>query len=161
MRGVMGANTSVSSGGMADGTSNTILVGEIRAGVLPIDCRGTWAMSGGCPSALWAHGTAGDCNGPNSPSPEADDLQHCNDVQNAIGGKAALLRLGMGCADGSRPNYQQTARSMHEGGIFVCLADGSVRWINDFIQISPSGKLATWERLNASSDSQTISGSEF
>jgi prepilin-type N-terminal cleavage/methylation domain-containing protein len=29
LRGVMGANTSVSTGGIADGTSNTILVGEI------------------------------------------------------------------------------------------------------------------------------------
>ncbi len=161
LRGVMGANTSVNTGGIADGTSNTILVGEIRAGVVPIDCRGTWAMSGGCPSALWAHGTAGDCNGPNSPTPEADDLQHCSDVQNAVGGAEALMLMGMGCAAGSRANYQQTARSMHPGGIYVCLADGSVRWVNDFIEISPHGRLATWERLNASSDSQTLSAQEF
>ena len=39
LRGVMGANTSVSTGGIADGTSNTILVGEIRAGVVPIDAE--------------------------------------------------------------------------------------------------------------------------
>ncbi|MHC4179634.1 MAG: DUF1559 domain-containing protein [Planctomycetota bacterium] len=161
LRGVMGANTSVGSDGIKDGTSNTILVGEIRAGVVPIDCRGTWAMSGGCPSALWAHGTIGDAIGPNSLDPEADDLQHCDDVRAAVGGEEALARMGMGCPPGNRANYQQTARSMHEGGIFVCLADGSVRWINDFIQISPSGKLPAWERLNASSDSQTLSAQEF
>ena len=161
LRGVMGANTSVGSAGIKDGTSNTILVGEIRAGVVEIDCRGTWAMSGGCPSSLWAHGTVGDAIGPNSLHPGADDVQHCSDIRAAVGGEEALARMGMGCPSGNRPNYQQTARSMHEGGIFVCLADGSVRWINDFIEISPSGRLPAWERLNASSDSQTLSGSEF
>ena len=161
LRGVMGANTSVGTDGIKDGTSNTILVGEIRAGVVPIDCRGTWAMSGGCPSALWAHGTAGDCNGPNTPSPGADDVQNCSDIQAAVGGADQLARMGMGCPSGARANYQQTARSMHPGGIYVCLADGSVRWVNDFIEISPHGKLATWERLNASSDSQTLSAQEF
>jgi hypothetical protein len=50
---------------------------------------------------------------------------------------------------------------MHAGGIFVCLADGSVRWVNDFIEIDPSGRMATWERLNASSDSQILSAQEF
>lgn len=161
LRGVMGANTSVGTAGIVDGTSNTILVGEIRAGVVPIDCRGTWAMSGGCPSALWAHGTAGDCNGPNTPSPGADDVQNCSDIHAAVGGEMALAAMGMGCPGGNRANYQQTARSMHDGGIHVCLADGSVRWINDFIGITQSGRLATWERLNASADSQTLSAQEF
>ena len=161
MRGVMGANSSVGADGIKDGTSNTILIGEIRAGVVPIDCRGTWAMSGGCPSSLWAHGTAGDCNGPNSTALGADDLQHCNEVRAAVGGAEALARMGMPCPSGSRPNYQQTARSMHDGGIYVGLADGSVRWINNFVEISPHGKLAAWERLNASSDSQVLSANEF
>ena len=50
VRGVMGANASMSSDRITDGTSNTILLGEIRAGITSFDCRGIWAMSGG-PSA--------------------------------------------------------------------------------------------------------------
>ena len=47
IRGIMGANASVSIDGITDGASNTILLGEIRAGITSYDCRGIWAMSGG------------------------------------------------------------------------------------------------------------------
>ncbi|HEV3416536.1 MAG TPA: DUF1559 domain-containing protein, partial [Pirellulales bacterium] len=56
VRGVMGANVSLRIDDIKDGASNTILVGEIRAGMVPFDTRGIWAMGGGSPSALWAHG---------------------------------------------------------------------------------------------------------
>jgi prepilin-type N-terminal cleavage/methylation domain-containing protein len=48
-RGVMGANTSLRIDDIRDGATNTILVAEIRAGLIPQDTRGVWAMSGGCP----------------------------------------------------------------------------------------------------------------
>src|SRR5688572_31859562 len=40
MRGVMGANCSVKLGEIKDGTSSTIAVAELRAGVTPFDPRG-------------------------------------------------------------------------------------------------------------------------
>ncbi len=173
--GVMGANISLNIEGIKDGTSNTLMLGEIRAGLTSYDCRGVWAMSGACASALWAHGTGGDDNGPNGNQPRADDLISCSDVQSAIGGssgggsggEAALQNMGMACYYGDVPNWQQTARSMHGGGVNVALCDGSVRWINDYIDIS-SGNISAspptfsvWDRLNLSKDGQPLNGSMY
>ncbi len=82
--GVMGANVSLRIDDIKDGASNTILLGELRAGVLPQDPRGIWAMSGACPSALWGHGYYGDDNGPNCTSLYADDPCSCSDVWAAL-----------------------------------------------------------------------------
>jgi len=164
-RGVMGANSSVSIAEIRDGTSNTILLGEIRAGVVAFDPRGVWAMSGGCPSALWAHGYIGDANGPNCPNISADDVNGGEYVHEAVGGAAVLAAMGMGCC-GHRPNYQQAARSLHLGGVHVCTADGSVHFVNDFVELGWYGSatsyhLGVWDRLNLSADTLPISADAF
>jgi len=162
IRGVMGANTSVSIDEIRDGTSQTILVGEIRAGVVPIDPRGVWAMSGGCPSALWSHGYIGDANGPNAPYLNADDTNGCSDTRSAVGGAERLAQMGMPCAEGSRPNYQQAARSMHPGGIHAAMADGSVHFISDYVQTGTSQtNLGVWDRLNLSADGLPMSAGSY
>ena len=51
----MGANASLRIEDIRDGSSNTILLGEVRAGITSFDTRGVWAMSGDS-TALWAHG---------------------------------------------------------------------------------------------------------
>jgi prepilin-type N-terminal cleavage/methylation domain-containing protein/prepilin-type processing-associated H-X9-DG protein len=169
--GVMGANMSLSMEGIKDGSSNTLLLAEIRAGITSYDSRGVWAMSGACPSALWAHGTYGDDNGPDSNQPKADDCLACGDIKNAVGGSAALAKMGMACSEDNGPscwpNWQQTARSMHSGGVNAALADGSVRWINDYVDIS-SGNInnspptySVWDRLNLSNDGQPLDSSKF
>jgi prepilin-type N-terminal cleavage/methylation domain-containing protein/prepilin-type processing-associated H-X9-DG protein len=160
--GVMGANIALRITDIKDGTSQTILLGEIRAGVTAFDCRGVWAMSGGCASALWAHGYNGDDNGPNSASLRADDVQACTAIQGAVGGDVKLAKLGMPCSDGNWPNWQQTVRSMHAGGGNCCFADGSVRWIDDFIDTgSSSTALGVWDRLNLSNDGRSVSGKSY
>ena len=45
------------------------------------------------------------------------------------------MRLGMPCWSGDGADFQQAARSMHSGGLFVCMCDGSVQWISDFIEV--------------------------
>jgi prepilin-type N-terminal cleavage/methylation domain-containing protein/prepilin-type processing-associated H-X9-DG protein len=172
--GVMGANVSFRITDIHDGTSNTILLGEIRAGVTSFDTRGTWAMTGGS-SALWCHGYFQDDNGPNAPNDQADDCRACCEVETTLGGcgaggpgAQALMRMGMPCYEGDGADRQQTARSMHSQGANFCLCDGSVHYITDFIELDYLDKLntnpthlAVWDKLNLSNDGQTFSSSQY
>ena len=165
-RGVMGANDSLRIDDIKDGASNTILVGELRAGVTSFDCRGVWAMSGACPSALWAHGYITDDNGPNCNQTNSDDVMTCTDILAAVGGsptnQANLITLGMSCWTGNTQNVQQGARSMHGAGVYTCFADGSVHFISDFIQLgTSSSSLGVWDKLNLSNDGYPIDASSF
>ncbi len=164
LRGVMGANTALRIPEIRDGTSNTILLGEIRAGLYTGDQRGTWAMSGGA-SALWAHGShAGDGNGPNSPGLGGDNITACDAVTAAVGYNT-MVSERMTCYDIGW-NNQQSPRSMHQNGVHVCLCDGSVQWISDFIDIVGNVYVtppvfSVWDRLNVSADGAPASASAF
>jgi prepilin-type N-terminal cleavage/methylation domain-containing protein/prepilin-type processing-associated H-X9-DG protein len=168
LRGVMGANSAMRIDDIKDGASNTILVAEIRAGMMPSDPRGVWAMGGG-PSALWGCGYAlGTDNGPNSATGTGDGILSCTDAQNALGSAKNLISQGMGCST-AQANWQQTARSLHPGGVNVCLADGSARFISDQIQLGSPGtvnasnptNLGVWDKLMLSNDGMPIDASQF
>jgi prepilin-type processing-associated H-X9-DG protein len=172
-QGVMGANVALGIKQIRDGTSKTILVAEIRAGLTAFDTRGTWAMSGACPSSLWGHGYLFDANGPNDSEANGDDPRTCQEVENALGGQNNVLRMGMSCWNGDNPDVQQGARSTHRSGVNVCLADGSVRFVSDFVQrgtMPPTGNLppkqlypylGVWDKLNLSNDGDTITTTQF
>jgi prepilin-type N-terminal cleavage/methylation domain-containing protein len=136
--GVMGANASIGFKEMHDGATQTIMVAEIRAGVTEFDSRGVWAMAGACTNSLWAHGYCGDDWG-------------------------EVARLGMSCSGADWPNVQQTARSCHLDGVYSCLADGNVRWLSDYIDVSVNnpGYLSVWDRLMLSADGKSISANQF
>ncbi len=165
VQGVMGANDSLRVEDIKDGASSTMLVLELRAGLIPQDTRGIWAMSGGCPSACWAHGYTSDANGPNCMQTLGDDPRACGEIQTAAGGATALIALGMSCWNGSGPDWQQGSRSLHNSGVTVCFADGSVHFINDLVQRgtggSPPACLGVWDKLNLSNDNQPIDSSTF
>ena len=169
-RGVMGCNASVTIGQITDGTSNTIMVAEVRAGLSPLDRRGTWAMGIVGSSVLFGHGMTDD-HGPNNCVAAADDLLECGELQTAVGNET-LTRKCMGCCVCNVSN-QATARSMHPGGVFVAMCDASVRFISDYVERSSAWdyegsypppdatNFLVWERLNASADGFQIDGSKF
>ncbi len=173
-RGIMGANVSLSVAQIRDGTSNTILLGELRAGISTNDRRGAWALSGPGSSSLWGH-ASDDCPRPNASEIGSDNLLDCDAIAASAGGVESLASQGMGCCTGAS-NTQGGLRSTHTGGVTICLADGSVRFINDMIEttVSPwywQDSLTTfstnpdnfkvWQRLNASCDGLPVDGSKF
>jgi len=157
-RGIMAANHSIGMAEIRDGSTNTILVAEIRSGYTEYDTRGTWAMAGAGASTLYDCGTlnGGYDAGPNAISTDTttgpDQIRNCSQLLAAftINGLDANK---MGCATG--PNARQTARSMHVGGVHVGLADGTTHWINDNIDSN------IWNNLICSADGNTIPAGSF
>ena len=122
--GIGGANQIVRMRDVKDGTSKTVAVDELRAGLNPHDLRGSWAMPG------LSAGTAAmfnDASAPNSKEPNSDDMENC-----AVAGLAGNPTSGMGCFDGPTTS-QMTARSLHRGGLHLLFVDGSVRFVSDSI----------------------------
>lgn len=90
-RGVMGLNVGLSIAQITDGTSHTMLIGELRAGINDRDPRGTWALGAHGSSSLWGHGTDNDI-GPNSCTPGGDGIMACAGIKAAAGGKIHYWR---------------------------------------------------------------------
>lgn len=148
-RGVMGLNISLKLAQITDGTSKTILIGEIRAGITERDSRGVWALGHAGPSLLARFGSAGDDNGPNVCYPYADD------VLADVCGTAAARNECMACSSLGAAD-QNTARSSHKGGVHIGMCDGSVQFISDDIETSGvDGEWGTpWDYLICSGDAE-------
>jgi prepilin-type N-terminal cleavage/methylation domain-containing protein/prepilin-type processing-associated H-X9-DG protein len=119
-----------------DGTSNTIMMNELRIGVNVNDRRGVWAL-GSVGSSVTSAQAVGDDIRPNYPNSCADDIQQAPDRP----------EIGLGNWT-SCPSQQATARSKHSGGVNAGLADGSVRFVRDTVP------QATWYYMNSRNDGQ-------
>jgi prepilin-type processing-associated H-X9-DG protein len=164
IRGVMGVNVALGIKDITDGTSSTMLVGELRAGATESDRRGVWALNGPGASSLWAHG-ASNAIGPNDCREGSDSITNCSRAQADAGGKEAMDLDCMPC-DGIDGNIQGGVRSMHQGGAMICFADGSVHFVSDFVDKGTSWDVDptqyhVWQRLVASGDEQVVDGSQF
>jgi hypothetical protein len=169
-RGIMGGNLSLSIKQIEDGTSNTVIVAELRAGITAGDRRGIWAMGAAGASSIWGHSTD-DCLGPNWCVPSSDNIWGGNEVVQELGSDNLAAQC-MGT--GSQSSSQAGPRSMHPGGVHVCLADASVTFITDSIQTHapewnfvyrdpPTEYLdyAAWEKLTCAQDGGIVDRSEF
>jgi Protein of unknown function (DUF1559) len=146
---VMSSNFGCKITDITDGTSQTAMVAELRAGLSPIDPRGVWAM--GFPGASIVNGGRGAYN----PTPNnllggisadgGDELQ-----DGSLYCSPQTAALGMGCTTSGTLMTSAMSRSLHTGGVVCCNGDGSVRFIkNSISQIS-------WVRLLSKSDGQVL-----
>jgi prepilin-type N-terminal cleavage/methylation domain-containing protein/prepilin-type processing-associated H-X9-DG protein len=129
---------------ITDGTSNTLMLAEIRQGQASgtdLDFRGlTW----------WAEGSGFTTyRTPNSP-----DVDHIANGSGAPGCvPPAQNPLNAPCQAHPKPDPNWNAfaaRSRHTGGVNVTLCDGSVRFVSDTIA------WATWQALGTSRGNEVI-----
>ena len=135
----MSANSSAALNQITDGTSSTVLIDELRVGTVASDLRGTWAM-GQVGASICAGAGRRDCPGPNQGQVGFDDIMNCyNDPKNS-----------MGCYWGAN-SYQVTTKSFHPGGVNLCLADGSVRFVVNSITVG------AYQLMHSRDDGQVFS----
>lgn len=142
---VMAINYGAAFRDITDGLSSTIMFAEVRAGVSSDDPRGTWAMGVGGASVVAAN-SIGDSTGPNDGLAESDDIEQCTQFWTPDLGP----REGMGCSQGDHPNWQAQSRSMHPAGVNIALSDGSVRMVNDSLDMQ------VWFDLNSAQDGAVV-----
>ena len=136
-----------------DGTSNTMLIGEVRVGLTDKDRRGVWAMGASVASMMTWHGFGGDANGPNAANDSSDDIHGCSTLVSQVT-YAVLRQKKMTCWTPC-PSWQAVPRSVHSGGgVQICLVDGSVHWVSNTIHTTGAwgGCCGVWDRLVGSQD---------
>jgi prepilin-type processing-associated H-X9-DG protein len=159
MRGVMGPNASVTMKQITDGTSKTIMLGEIRAGLNETDGRGIWAFGHAGASLVARYGGGGDDDGPNSAYSNGDDVPSpgLGDAAGVCVARTNSISLGEGTSSSGGSNYDQaTIRSKHPGGVHIAYADGRVDFLSDDIETtgcySGSSCCTAWDYLILSAD---------
>jgi prepilin-type N-terminal cleavage/methylation domain-containing protein/prepilin-type processing-associated H-X9-DG protein len=169
LQGVSGINESLSIRQITDGTSQTILLGELRIGLDPVDPRGVWALG------LYGSSVHGDhasnwISGVNDCTPGSDDVWRANEIVSSVGA-ATLASECMSVFSGGQYSNQSVVRSPHPGGAFCAFVDGHVQFISDYVEGGAfigswqpveynknfPDSFLTWQRLVLSSDSLFIS----
>jgi prepilin-type N-terminal cleavage/methylation domain-containing protein/prepilin-type processing-associated H-X9-DG protein len=126
-----------------DGSSNTIMLGEVRAGTVASDPRGVWIL-GHPGSSVISDYAVGDDLTINASNNGADDVQNCT----------SDLATGMGCWQSCLSN-QATLRSRHTNGANVAFADGSVRFLTN--SLAPQ----TYYQLGSSNDGLPLPSNSY
>ncbi len=131
--GLSGLNISFRMRDFPHGTTQFAALDEIRAGIDPLDPRGTWALGMAGASITVRHGifTFPSSGPPNNLAPQGDQLDSCSAIV-AKYGMDRLLELGMPCQQNiPAANSQATSRSMHPAGVHVLLLDGSAQYVSE------------------------------
>ena len=162
-RGVMGPLVSTRIADITDGTSQTLVLSEVRVGLNRYDSRGVWASGRAGASVLaghgWHLGMIGSANGPNNCDSDSDDLFGCGYALQA-GSLEQFAAECMTCKITSAVGGQAGARSQHPGGVNAAFCDGSVHWISDTIETSIRC-CSVWDRLILSRDGFPIDANDF
>jgi prepilin-type N-terminal cleavage/methylation domain-containing protein/prepilin-type processing-associated H-X9-DG protein len=143
---VMSGNYGAKIQAILDGTSNTLMVAELRSGISPLDPRGTWAL--GFPSASIVNAGRASYN----PTPnnllgdsgsDGDEIENCYKFW--FVGIGSLQ--GMGCIN-SKGSIMTSgmSRSLHSGGVNAVFCDGHVQFL------SQGMSEYTWGLLSSKAD---------
>lgn len=170
INGVSGINESQSMRQITDGTSQTILLAELRIGLDAVDSRGVWALG------LFGSSVHGDhasnwISGVNDCTPGSDDVWRAREIVSAVGA-STLASDCMSVFENSQYSNQSAVRSVHPGGAFCAFVDGHVQFVSDFVEGGAfigswqpveykknfPDSFLTWQRLVLSSDSLPING---
>jgi prepilin-type processing-associated H-X9-DG protein len=168
MQGVADVNESISIRQITDGTSQTILLGELRVGVDSVDPRGVWAL-GLIGSSVHADHASNWVSGINDCTPGGDDLWRANELVQRVGAETLEGECMSVFSTGQYSN-QSVVRSNHPGGAFCAFVDGHVSLISEYVEggafvgsWQPVGyknnypdSFLTWQRLVLSSDSLVL-----
>lgn len=147
--GVLGANTKIRFRDIVDGTSNQMMVGEIR----------------------WLYQGVGSTNNSWYGSVATGNASRCDQLNEDQGGPFRHLRATRQPPNTSVGNRHRAFASFHRGGVQMCMADGGVRFISENINhtnyghnaANPYGTAAnnfndygTWQRLASRADGKTL-----
>lgn len=152
--GLAGINKTFSLDDFSNGQSTMVALEEIRAGIHPLDSRGSWALGQIGASITWAHGVNGDDFGPNNQWDRADDILGCGTLHEILG-PDKIQQEEMPCVHYGDANNQATARSKHSGGVNVSFLDESIRFISN--DVDPG----LWHVMHSRETPQDILNSEF
>jgi prepilin-type processing-associated H-X9-DG protein len=152
-----------------DGTSKTVMFGEIRVGLSANDRRGTWAMPM-VGSNLLAEQASNFAGGPNDCQPGTDDVADGDKVLAEVGEPTLLTECMMPST--YHFSVSSVVRSRHPGGVHVAMCDSSVRFVTDNIEATVVGpgyknqcpfqeQFGTWQRLNSANDGYAVDGSAY
>jgi prepilin-type N-terminal cleavage/methylation domain-containing protein/prepilin-type processing-associated H-X9-DG protein len=149
-----------------DGTSNTVLFNEVRAGVSPFDPRGTWAI--GLPGCSITNAGRNYNPTPNNPLGEGnpDTLANATGGDEIAGvykywypGMATRDLMGayeQGCTTNGCDAWNSAmARSAHTGGVNSCFADGHVQFISNSVT------QWTWCMLQSKNDGVVLDPTQY
>jgi prepilin-type N-terminal cleavage/methylation domain-containing protein/prepilin-type processing-associated H-X9-DG protein len=157
-RGMIGVNFGSRIAEVTDGLSNTGMVAEMRVGLLSIDGRGTWAIGMGsmslCCEARPYNPTPNSINwaGPKCDD-GGDETQFCYAVIKTFP-NLATTGMPCNCSKGNNNSGGQ-ARSLHAGGVNLCMGDGSVRFIKNSVSE------LVWWALMTSQDGTVLSADQY
>ncbi len=149
-----------------DGTTNTIMLAEMRVGLGTSDVRGTWAVAA-CGASFHCRHAANYTNGPNQCYGGEDDVLNNGAIVTEVTRNVLEAECMMPATYDA--NGQSTVRSVHPGGVFAAMADASVRFISDFVQNGTledtsacigcvrdtdigEAKWGVWQRINVASE---------
>ncbi|BBO30714.1 DUF1559 domain-containing protein [Lacipirellula parvula] len=148
---------------VSDGTSQTIMITEVRTRDVPEDQRGAWALAwpGSSCIALDLHsgplGTSWTASGrpdvPYIPSTKQQDLDYSNPPNSFGGGVYSADKLRkcpdsagadierMSCDSANESWGSAAPRSLHPGGVNSAHVDGSVHWLSNDVNVTLLGAM--------------------